>query len=764
MTSLQRCAARPATLPRPHCLACRPQRSSRLLALLALGAAALGNQLMPSAVCRMAAAAEPRQLSFDPLTCTHFDLIRSRLALTAEELALYRSQGFVVLDQAATSNFGDAYFRIYGQDLPVLVTTDSLLHIMHRSFDNTLAEVEERTFAPALREILAACQEELGRRARQGVAAADNYRDVDLYLTVARNLLAARQREPATDRLELPPAMGTDAAALAILSDIESEKLQDPLAGEGTNLFGGRRPIDYSQFRPRGHYTKSVALSSYFRTMMWLGRADCGWFPLGTDPKTGIHSDPRRELHDAVLLTDLLSASGQLQRLAALDRAMQALLGQCDNLRPMDLRKVLDDNKISSLADLAGAGAESRLREALLRHPAINQRIQSQIVFGGKQPGEQIPPPALFQMFGQRFSIDSLALASVVYDRVQTLDSTGHYRKMPHGLDALAALGNVEARGLLADELQRWNYGPQLDATTKLTATHLASPAGQRSIYDHWLAAIRCLHADMSSQQNFPEALRTKAWRLKELNTQLASWAELRHDGILATKQSYTSHVECDYPAAFVEPYPEFYARLAALARRMAASLADAEADLQRPGDAGGSNKLRQATEPARKFWSAFAAVMDRLEHLARKELARQPFTADEELLLKQTIDVRTVDRADCGRGTGPFVRTYTGWYCDLLYPSAEGIDQFRPSVADVHTDSNTQEVLEAGVGRAKLALVAIDNGKNRMAFIGPVYTYYEFTRPATTRMTDEEFATELNTGHEPPRPDWVRAFEPTAR
>ena len=29
--------------------------------------------------------------------------------------------------------------------------------------------------------------------------------------------------------------------------------------------------IDYSQFVPRGHYTRSEVLQKYFRTMMWYG-------------------------------------------------------------------------------------------------------------------------------------------------------------------------------------------------------------------------------------------------------------------------------------------------------------------------------------------------------------------------------------------------------------------------------------------------------------------------------------------------------------
>jgi hypothetical protein len=32
--------------------------------------------------------------------------------------------------------------------------------------------------------------------------------------------------------------------------------------------------VDFSQFTPRGHYTRSAKLQSYFRCLMWLGRID----------------------------------------------------------------------------------------------------------------------------------------------------------------------------------------------------------------------------------------------------------------------------------------------------------------------------------------------------------------------------------------------------------------------------------------------------------------------------------------------------------
>ena len=71
----------------------------------------------------------------------------------------------------------------------------------------------------------------------------------------------------------------------------------------------------------------------------------------------------------------------------------------------------------------------------------------------------------------------------------------------------------------------------------------------------------------------YPEALRTRAWALKALNTQLASWTQLRHDTVLYAKQSYTGVPLCEYPAGYVEPVPRFWARLERLAGHAATLL-----------------------------------------------------------------------------------------------------------------------------------------------------------------------------------------------
>ncbi len=56
--------------------------------------------------------------------------------------------------------------------------------------------------------------------------------------------------------------------------------------------------------------------------------------------------------------------------------------------------------------------------------------------------------------------------------------------------------------------------------------------------------------------------MNTAAFWQEKMNTQLASWTELRHDNLLYAKQSYTGGTICSYPYSYVEPFPEFYQNL----------------------------------------------------------------------------------------------------------------------------------------------------------------------------------------------------------
>jgi hypothetical protein len=126
-------------------------------------------------------------LGFDPTQVAYFDRIASELSLTKEELGVYRREGLVSVDHQRRYSMGSAYFAIYAR-VPVLITSDSLLHALHRSYDAVLKDLELRVFVPTLRDSLSRAHEALARhRAELGSPALKaSAGDVDLYLSVAQ--------------------------------------------------------------------------------------------------------------------------------------------------------------------------------------------------------------------------------------------------------------------------------------------------------------------------------------------------------------------------------------------------------------------------------------------------------------------------------------------------------------------------------------------------------------------------------------------------
>src|SRR5262249_32034240 len=96
---------------------------------------------------------------FSPNTATHFALIQQTLDLTDDELALLVQNGFVISDRLNLANFAAAYAYLHWRDLPVLITTDSLLHATHQGFDTMLQLAEEHLLSDSLRQVLQKCRE-----------------------------------------------------------------------------------------------------------------------------------------------------------------------------------------------------------------------------------------------------------------------------------------------------------------------------------------------------------------------------------------------------------------------------------------------------------------------------------------------------------------------------------------------------------------------------------------------------------------------------
>ncbi len=669
--------------------------------------------------------AQDEPLGFDPTRVLYYDRIFRDLKLTAAEHAVFARQGLVSVDHAQRYSMGSAYFAIYSRDLPVLVTTDSILHALHRTYDKTLETLESQLFVVTLRGALDLAHEELARVA-PGLPSAvqTSASDVDVYLTAARALLGAAPRSK----------LDNDVKVGELLKNVDQLLLQGP--DHPTEIYGGRRPVDYSQFKPRGHYTHTPALSRYFRAMIWLGRADLGFVLQRPDAATTLKIDPVREARSAALLTLILQSSGAavaLQRMAAI---VDFMVGRADSLSIDQMGQWLARHGVRDGAGLVDDGIVKRMAAELSGQS--QQQIRSQVVVAPRG-GDTVAPPEILQVFGQRFGLDSFVLSRTVFDSI-VFEGAKPERMVPSGLDVMAAFGNDEAVRLLRPELERWHYSANLLAARK-TIDQTPPSAFSADLYHGWLGVLRTLD-DVPRSGAFPRVMRNTPWQRKQLQAQLGSWAELRHDTILYAKQSYTAHPECGYPAGFVEPYPEFFDQLQRLTLRAAGLLAAADVD------ASGAPYARSFRDRQVKFFLGFADVMQKLGSLARKELAAQPFTSDEQSFLKKTIDAR-------GAGSGP--PRYDGWYAKLIYGGEP--EGWLPTIADVHTDPQSGNVLEVGVGDVEFMVVAIDNQADRAAYVGPVYSYYELTHPASDRLTDQQWEELLQLDSPPPRPAFSKVF-----
>jgi hypothetical protein len=350
------------------------------------------------------------------------------------------------------------------------------------------------------------------------------------------------------------------------------------------------------------------------------------------------------------------------------------------------------------------------------------QAINSRILFADPMQSEPLQPPYAFLLLGQRFTVDSYVFGNVVYSKVPM-----PFRGLPSPLDALYALGNDDVIPLLQPELDTYPYAPNLAAVRYLVDSY-DEEFWSSSVYNLWLSAIRALN-DTGHQEGAPDFMRTGAWQQKEMQTQLTSWTELRHDTLLHVKQSYTDGVICGNPYGYVEPVPEFYARIGQIARFITDEIGPAL-------PASGGFPLDRILP----FWTRVAGLADTLETIARKELAHEALTGDEELFLRQAYSLET---EYCGG-------LETGWLPEFYFSPLVSTPMSFPDfvVADVHTQPTDEfgamvgRVLHVGTVHPRMGvLIAGCPHSEPIAYVGPVGSMRQFVTNDFARLTDGEWS-----------------------
>jgi hypothetical protein len=400
------------------------------------------------------------------------------------------------------------------------------------------------------------------------------------------------------------------------------------------------------------------------------------------------------------------------------DQILELFVGEADymNLPKVDALKealgIADSTQLATISDAA-------LLKTIDSGAFGLQRIASQLMI--TDPGMTTLPMS-FALFGQRYIIDSHIFTKVVYP------ATIVKRMMPNPLDvAYAALGNDQAVSLLQNDLAKHDYAEGLAKARQLVDWH-GDDYWNSSLYTYWVSALRELSPGKQTMTMLTTVARTEAWGRRILNTQLASWAELRHDTLLYAKQSYTGIPACDYPDGYVDPYPGVFQRL----KEMSTFAADRL-----------SKVLSTEDTKVVVYFRRFADVAARLEGMASQELAGAPRTQADMDFLNDAVVMKRVSVV-CATIDRP-----SGWYPQLFF-SVEDASKQDPTIADVHTQPGDEsgtivgKVLHVATGNPRLMVLSVDSCIGHRAYAGVVSAYHEQITNDFKRKTDQEWLAEV--------------------
>ncbi|MBI5326199.1 MAG: DUF3160 domain-containing protein [Ignavibacteriae bacterium] len=660
-----------------------------------------------------------KTVKYESSDANYFDSVDIKYKLTDYEKQLIDEHGFMVSERLSYPSFWNAYEDIWNKDIPVFISTDALLHALHMSYDAILRDLEGTLIINKLEKLLIEFHNHLPlliEKYKDYPDMKEMLNDYDVYFTVARTLL---------EGYCIPKIESNRTEINKLLEYINSEK-----PGEYSLFSSTSRLIDFSQFTVRGHYTQSEVFGRYFRTMIWLGRTEFYLIPPESfDFPKQTMLDIRRQIIDAALINEAYNELKLKENIDTIDNVIKVLVGESDNVKVEHIGELLEEINVNRITELLDTNVCKSFQNALIDKPYADQKILSQMLSGNPFTTDPIKPSSAFLLFGQRFVIDSYVFSNVVYDRI-VYNGMKILRMLPSSLDVLFALGNNAASDLLKPEINYYNYAINLSGMRYLIDGY-DNGFWKQSFYNGWLNSIRTLNSPSESDKNkYPEFMQTAAWWQQKMNTQLASWTQLRHDNLLYAKQSYTGMAGCSNPDAYLEPIPEFYQALSDLSSNISEKI-------------GGYLKSDDyTTKNIKKYLDNLNNTSQKLKSIANKELLNIELDSSENKFLRSIFS--TWHNCD-----GPHPK---GWYAELFYHFKDDVAKQDYIIADVHTAPTDADgnmvgwVKHVGTGPINLAVITTENNEGNMtAFVGPVMSYYEYTSTNFKRLTDEEWEKSMN-------------------
>lgn len=620
---------------------------------------------------------------------------------TKEQKELLAKNSFVV-----NPTKQEQIFYIYEdnqyKNVPSFITTDSVLQVYHIFYDYTLRTLEEEKLISLLEELT-------DKMLQNSISIYNDITNEEVKKAQLKNIAYFSVAKLCFEK-KLPEEVPKEAKDIA-LSEYEKIKAHSGFARSTLYPYD----LDYSQYVPRGHYTRNENFEKYFKAMMWYGQAP---FPLYFD-------DEERERNveqtlQALLITySIYSDKDSYDMWEQIYEPTNFFVGSSDDLDIYQygqlLFKVYGKNpKLNSLND--EKKLEQFYKEAKkLPEPRIKAEYTTVTTPVGKQ----------FRFMGQRYVLDAEIIQELVVPIV---------RPIPSGLDVMGVLGSDRAKKIQMDKEENldWEGYPNAMDNLKDKCSKIKESEWKSNMYQGWLWTLKGLLNTYG--EGYPSFMTNEAWVDKNLNTALGSWSELKHDTILYGKQS---GAECGdgygVTVGYVEPNIEVYEKLLWLTKFSRENI----------------NQRNLLVEGIDTKMESFEELLEFLINCSVKELNNEELTEDEYYrILLYGGELESLTSSFAGEGLR--------WY-----EITSETDKNMAVIADFHTIAPNMYsdggYMEAGVGPA-FEIYAVVPIKDKLYLTrGGVFSYYEFI--SNERLTDEQWQKTIKENKEPQMQDWTNSF-----
>ena len=367
---------------------------------------------------------------------------------TSKEREMLVNNGFVV--RPPVPGMYREFYQVYEisryGSVPVFVTLDSVLHVYHLIFDKMLRDLEREFFIPDLESLTLTMQQASLEQFHdlRGTALEEQARRNLAFFTVAAHLLELNS--------PIEPDVVEYVNAELTLIDNHAGVSISPIWDRPDMDDDDRLIEDYSQYVPRGHYTRSDELKRYFKAMMWFGRLT-------------FRMQDEFETQRALLLCQALRNSTDTGGTPAttlwqnIFEPTVFIVGKADDLSYTEYGVISDavfgDNPDPLL--FADELLMARFLETAKQLPP--PQINSMWVYIWQDRDKATRG---FRFMGQRFTLDAYVFGQVMWRKVGTLENP---RDLPKGLDFFAAMGSEEALNILEEmgETEYLNYTDQMN-------------------------------------------------------------------------------------------------------------------------------------------------------------------------------------------------------------------------------------------------------------------------------------------------------------